>query len=140
MYRPYVQPDLRLQPSVTRTVISSPSEWENAELLAADPEGRFVLSITTDGAEAAKLNQLNLATGSLTELANSSSIPDLAYAREIMFLDSVEVGRLLTIRTGGLYTYCLIDKENDGIFETIDSLPVLEYEEKYPWHSMTKQP
>jgi len=137
---PYVRPDQRSRPNISRSVIASPSDWKDAQLIAADPEGRFVLSVTTDEADFAQLNQLDLKTGSIAVLADSASIPHLADARELMFLDSDNVGRLLTIPTDGLHTYCLVDEENDGVFETIDSLTELEYSEKYPAHSVTKQP
>ena len=140
LVRPYIPPAQRSAPIANKQTLLQLSQWGDVILIAVDPEGRFLVGLVGTAEDEVSLLQLNLQTGVQTELAKSDAFPGLVLPTDMLFLDSVEEGRILTVRGSGGVTYCCVDAENDGVFEAIEAFLGTEYFQKYPTYSMEKQP
>lgn len=132
----YLPMNQRRPPASERTLLYTGSAIAHPDLLAADPEGRFVLIFS--GATG-QLWQLPTQPGATpTLLYDTSSLPHLAN-RELDELQPVQHatgGRKYFLREANgladdLHTL-LSDTNNDGVFEQVDTLSTTDYEAAYP--------
>lgn len=123
---PWVDPDLRTAPVLTRTALAMPEGLDEVVQIEVDPEGRFLLLLTRDAQGDSTLVQLDLSTNSLTTLATPISQPTLGAVDRVGFADSTELGRLIVLINDDFTEIYLRDELNDGVFESSFIVPMGE--------------
>lgn len=123
---PFIDPGQRTTPVLTRTALTAPTGIGKVAEVEVDPEGRYLVFRTVDGAGASTLEQLELSTGSIVTIASPTTHSKLSVAEEFCFIDSTELGRVLVVFTDNLERFFLEDKDNDGVFESSFSVQLGE--------------
>jgi len=116
--------------TMTRTELYRGSSLGTIAEVGADPDGRFVL--VAHGSPA-KLSKLSLTTGHpITTLFTVAQIPFLADVYGMVPMQHLSEGRLWFVeQKASRDVLVLHDLTNDGVFESWEVLPGLDWESRY---------